>query len=124
MSDNENQNKYLDIYLTDIQVHVQKMSNPAPLLKAVEKTVKTGKPAGRAYGKITGANEKDHTMNFVLPFDDKTQARIKEAQRQGKQIRIWTPKAGLFVFAGKDTVEKIEADKRKKSKRFDKLLRR
>ena len=118
------QTKYIDIYLTDFQVHAQKMTNPAPLLRAVEKTLKAGKPSGRAYGKIDKVGEKDFTFNFSIPLDDKTQARVKEAQRLGKQIRIFMPKQGLPIIPGKDAIEKIAALKRQKDKGFDNLLRR
>lgn len=118
------QTKYVDIYLTDFQVHAQKMTNPAPLLRAVEKTIKAGKPSGRAYGKIDRVGEKDFTVHFSIPLDDKTQARVKEAQRLGKQIRILIPKHGLPILPGKDAIEKITALNRQKDKRFDNLLRR
>lgn len=121
---NTKQTEYLDIYLTDFQLHAQKMTNPAPLLRAVEKTIKAGKPSGRAYGKVDMVDKKDFTVEFSIPLDDKTQARVKEAQRLGKQIRIMMPKEGLPILLGKDAIEKITALKRQKDKRFDNLLRR
>lgn len=124
MNDQQQPTEYYDVVLTDIQLHVQKMSSPAPLVRAIEKTIHAGKPRGRAYGKVDGADEKARTIHFTIPLEEKIQTGINEAMIQGKKIRFLVPKTGLPIYAGKDTLEKIEADNRKKNKRFDKLLRR
>lgn len=124
MEQTQAKTEYLDIFLTDIQLHAQKMPNPAPLLRAVEKTVRSNKPSGRAYGKISNVNKQNFTMEFSIPLDDATQARIKKAKNEGKKIRIFMPQRGLNMYLGSDAMEKIAADKRKKDSRFDTLLRR
>ena len=46
----------------------------------------------------------------------------REAQKQGKKLRILFPSTGLNIYAGKDTMEYIQAKENRKWKPFQPLV--
>jgi|SRR3989344_6372140 len=111
---NENDQE-LKIIMTDLQLHIQKPVNPKPWHRVAERVAISGKPA-RAYTTNVTHN-KDGTLIFVFP--DRVKKIIKNAENAGKKIRYFMPKQGLYVYAGKDLLEYIDARERKVDSRVD-----
>lgn len=108
--ENKNKEEYCDIVLTDIQGHVQKPRKPVSWNRAISKCLKNKKP-GRFYTENTVKNKV--TFNSINDFT-KT---LKELEKKtGKKVRIFVPKNGLPIIPGKDTLEKLKANKKKKRK--------
>ena len=104
--------EYYDIYLTDIQLHVAKPTNPPSFFRQILKSFKKGGQPGRVYHSGLTSNA-DGTFSFALPFSKNIKEKIEFARRIGKEPRFFMPKGGLYVYAGPDTIQKIEADKKK-----------
>ena len=114
----ELKNNYHYITLTDIQVHVQKPRKPLPWYRAIIKALKNKKP-GRFYStEMTTKKDGSTTVSFSLP--PKIQREMEETEKAGKIVKLLVPKDGLPIHAGPDTIEKIEAEKRKHRKTLDK----
>ena len=103
--------KYVDIILTDIQLHVAKPRKPSPLSKAIGKSLKNNKP-GRFYKRDFSVT-KDGTIQLPI-FENSEIMKIKEKyEKEGKIVRFFMPKSGLDIYAGKDTIEHIEAKEKR-----------
>lgn len=108
----ENQNqKYIDIVLTDIQLHTNKMERSAPLSKLVSKTVRNNTPE-RMY--VRGISyTKDGKITLPL-FPGSEIQKIKDKyEKEGRVVRFFIYKSGLIMFPGKDTLEYIASKKKK-----------
>ena len=105
-------NKYYDIILTDIQLHYQQPANPKSAFRKIFKSIKTNKP-GRFFGTIIPHSQNKNLM-MSSTLNPQTIKEIQDAQKLGKKIRIIIPKEDIPIYAGKDLIEKLKADKRKK----------
>jgi len=113
------QDKYYDIFLTDVQMHVVEPRKPIPWYRVISRSLINRKP-GRFYTTHFEMNDKERTIKLSFPPSPKTQQQTEEAKKKGKTIRFITPKNGIPVCLGKDVIEKLEADtnKLKKKKNF------
>lgn len=112
---NSGDDKYCDILLTDIQLHVQKPRKPKSVRRIIEKTLRNDKDSFRVYSNQYKADEKNKTL--WIKFDQLTpeiQIKVKAAEREGKIVRFLVPKDGIPVYNGPDAVEKFKADTKKK----------
>jgi hypothetical protein len=91
------------ISLTDIQLHSNESNNPQSFERKIKKSIKSQKPERCNAGQFK-FNE-DGTMEFSIPAPK---------ELKGKKIVFAIPKEGLFVYAGKDLVEKIKSLNKKK----------
>jgi hypothetical protein len=102
--------KYVDILLTDIQLHSNKMERSSSFSKLVSKAVKNN-ALGRMY--LRGISlTKDGKI--ILPlFPNSEIQKIKEKyEKEGKIVRFFIHKSGLFMGLGKDTLEYLAAQKK------------
>lgn len=108
MDDDQDKIEYLDIQLTDITLHSNKLNNPKAWERTVQKTRRSHKP-GRLYGKFLRM-DKDGTMVLEPPKE--------MIGKNGKKIviRAHMPKGGVPIYAGDDLIEKIKAVKKKEDK--------
>lgn len=103
--------KFIDVILTDIQLHVTKPVNPNPPSRAISKAIRNDKP-GRYF--MNGLTlEKDGSFSLPLIPNIEIAKLMGRAMAEGKQFRLFIPKGGLMVYPGKDTMEYIEAHKKK-----------
>lgn len=86
-----------NIILTDIQPHA---SIPRFPTSKVEKNIRKKRP-GRILFRVTGIDEKNHSIRFVAEMP------------KGLKTKIHLPSQGLPVTIGKDVFEKIKALKKK-----------
>lgn len=107
MNDEQNQIEYLDIQITDFALHSNKLNNPKPWERTVQKSKRSNKPA-RLYTKILSVEE-NGTMVLEAPegMVDKNGKRIV--------IRAHLPKGGVPIYAGSDLIEKVDAIKKKQN---------
>ncbi len=99
----------IDIILTDMNLHAQKPSKPASLVRNYAKQLNGGKPR-RTYSSIQSVA--DSTYQMDLGFDE--QEVLDLLAKQGKRmLRIYVPTNGLPVHMAEDALEKIESLKRK-----------
>ena len=109
----ENQYKEcVDILLTDIQLHMAAPRKPLSPTRVIEKSLKKKKP-GRWFSKNLPKPNKDGTLTLPILEDSNLFKYIEKLKVEGKKFRILVPKSGLFVYAGKDTIEFIEAQKKR-----------
>lgn len=105
--------KYFDIQLTDISLHIQEVRKPNSFGRAVSKSISSGLPR-RAY--MTGDNVKfDETtgrMTFTIPFGPEITQAMEKAKKQGKTLRIIMPN-GTPVLLGDDTKERLKKIQKK-----------
>ena len=101
----------LDIMLTDVQLHTQKIRKPNPLGRQIAKVINAKGKSGRAYS----SNIQFDANGGILSIDIETEKYLhKLAEKKGKKyIRIFAPKDGLPINLGKDTVERISALEKK-----------
>lgn len=104
----------IDVFITDLQIHTTKPRKPKPWYFKVLESVRTKKPQ-RAYTKDFQVN-KGGRFTTVFPPPPELKRVIDEAKVKNKRINFIMPEGGAPVFLGKDTVEKIKAEKRKLSK--------
>lgn len=111
--------KFVDIILTDIQLHVEKARKPASPSRAMEKAIRNGEP-GRFYSNNLTM---DTDGKPVIPiFENSEIAKfIEKAKSERKIVRIFMPKDGLPITSGQDTKEFIEMHKKKNSKIWQKI---
>jgi hypothetical protein len=102
--------RFVDVLVTDIGLHTNLPRNSPTIDRAVQKSIRSGKP-GRAYfeQKVVAIDEETRTvtLRFTPPIE-----LIEKARREGKEIRFILPE-NTPIYAGKDMVEKIQALKRK-----------
>jgi hypothetical protein len=88
------------IYLTDITLHTREYHQTLNYAKAAKKgRMYAPLPAGEAKSLTTGAK----IGKIVIPFPPDLQERISRGE-----VEIMMPKEGLFVYVGKDVVEKVK----------------
>lgn len=126
MADQEKPKKYFDYLITDIHLHVTKPTNPKPLDYHLIKASKNKKPF-RVHRKLPppdkmDLNDADHTFKMML-FDNQEIQRAKaEAERRGLIFRVLMPAEGIPIYAGRDSVEYLEARKNDKWKPHKQLV--
>lgn len=108
--------EYVDVILTDIQIHRLKPTNPKPMVDTFQKAARTGKP-GRAYSSDLIVNS-DGTLSMQIQLHGKS----KREYESGKQVRFFLPKGGLPVYLGQDALEFMEAHERRQQKSKSKHL--
>ena len=113
MKDNQ---KFVDILLTDINLHTIKPRKPVSLGRKISKSITSGK-SGRAFSPEIKI-KKNGTVEFAMTLSDEA---FLKAKKQGKQLRIMTPKEGIPIFASEDFIERLKA-KVKKQKSSKKKL--
>ncbi len=79
---NVNPKDCLDIMLTDIQLHTQKMRNPNSLGRQVAKVVHAKKKSGRAYSNNLKIDKKGGILSLDIGMQDYL---FKLAQQKGKK---------------------------------------
>ncbi len=103
-----NKLQYHDIILTDITLHAQTFRKPLPWYRMILRSLRAGKP-GRVYFNSGISQEKNGKARIKIPLPDALKDEIIRAEQAGKKIRIFVPKSGLPLLAGKDTVEFMNA---------------
>lgn len=107
--------KHVDIFITNIQLHVTEPRSPISPGRAIEKAVRSKK------------EHRSHTTDFKMKGDGKMRFIFhnpeldelrKKYEAEGKTVRFWMPKGGAPMYLGKDSVEFI------KSKRWQNYLSR
>jgi len=105
--------KVVNIILTDIQFHMCEPRKPLSPVRSMEKSLHNNKP-GRWYSKnIPAPNKQDATLTLPILETSELGKFIAKLQAEGTKFRLFVPKRGLPVYAGKDTVEFIEARKKR-----------
>lgn len=107
----DNKKQFIDIYLSDIQMHAVKPRKPISLGRAITKSLKS-KKGGRVYSRDINISKNDE-FTFSVPLGKELAELIEKAKKEGKQVRLIMPKSGLPIFLGQDAVENIKARKRK-----------
>ena len=102
--------QFIDIILTDLQMHVTKPRKPVSLGRSIKKTL-TSKKDGRAYSRDMSVS-KNGKFTFSIPLGKEFYKLKEKAEREGKQLRLLIPGFGLYVFTGKDMIEYIKAQKK------------
>lgn len=107
--------KVVNIYLTDVQAHVIKHRKPLSPDRAIEKSLRNGMP-GRFYNNNVTVTPtgKPNTLRFTMPLTEDMLKLKEKYEREGKVVRFILPPGGLNLYAAPDTVEFIEAQKRKR----------
>lgn len=111
--ENGNDQKIIDIVITDIQLHVVKPRKPASADRAIGKSIKN-KKAGRFYKRDISVTKNGKIELPIIESSEMIKIREKY-KKEGKTVRFFIPKEGLNVYAGKDTLEHMEAKERKAS---------
>jgi hypothetical protein len=107
----KNNQKYLDITLTDIQFHVAKPRKPLPAGRVIEKSLKSGNPS-RIYSNELSITKDDEIRTLL--FKDKDFVKlIEKANKEGRIVRILFPDGGMPFIAGSDTIENLKSKERK-----------
>jgi len=97
MRNKSSKKEYHNITLTDIQPHA---SIPRFPKNKIEKNIRQKRP-GRIICRITGIDEKTHTIRFVAEMP------------KGLKTKVHFPSQGLPMIIGRDVFEKITALKKK-----------
>lgn len=106
----------LDIFLTDIQLHVQKVRNPNPLGRQYVKALH-GSKQRRAYSNSVKFDGKKRTITLTL--DLREEHLYEHAKKLGKKyIRYFIKKDGIPLYLGSDTIEKLKAQALAKKSRI------
>ena len=98
--------KYLDIFLTPQQLHIQKAPNPNDtVIRKVQKAIRSGKEQ-RLYTNID-PKEKKFLFNF---YTEKQLEELKKmAKKENKILRILVPESSLEPQLGLDMIEFLKA---------------
>lgn len=99
------------IVITDITFHATEACNPQSFARNVQKTLRNGK-SGRAYYNKSMQRKENGQFEVTLPLFDGLAEVIEKARVAGKRVRIFIPKNGIPMLAGKDVAEKAAALKR------------
>lgn len=106
--------KIVNILLTDIQLHVIKHRKPVSPARAIEKSLRNGRP-GRFYCKgIAPAPAETSAFEFSIPLTEDMQKLKEKYEREGKTVHFLMPKEGIKLFLGKDSIDFIKAQKKKR----------
>lgn len=100
----------VDIFLTDMQVHAQKATNPASLTRQLTKKNAANMPA-RAFNKAIRVREDG---NIDVAFDFDPEQLYQYLAKNGKSmIRFYMPAGGLPVVLAEDAKEKLRSIQKK-----------
>jgi hypothetical protein len=114
MDNQQPEKKVIEVYVTDSQLHTVEPRKPSPWYRAIMKTLNSSKKEpGRFYTKDFKALP-DGTFKMIFDMPPEMKKKLEEAEKNGQEIRFILPPGGAPVFLGKDALEKLEADKRKK----------
>lgn len=105
--------KYKTILLTDFTFHTAP-KRPSTFLGKIKRAFGMIGSPGRIYQSIPKPNEENQNVSGLgildsLKDDPEFIKYVTEEQKKGVEIVFQIPKAGLPVFAGKDTVEFISS---------------
>jgi len=108
--ENQDQSQHVNIVITDIQLHTTEPENPKPWYRMLMKSLRSKSP-GRVFGKINNAKTAPQgQINLTLPpLPTAEELFYQMPELRGKIVHFLAPKAGIPIFAGKDTVEFIKA---------------
>ncbi len=115
MINSEKETEYYDITLTDITLHTNPVRNPKPWYIKVIEAFKVNK-TGRFYfnNAISISTSGNPTLSLpLISHLPEIQREKAKAEALGKKFRIFVPKVGLPIIAGKDTIEKVRQLKEK-----------
>jgi hypothetical protein len=113
MNQSRSDSPYYDIILTDITLHTNPARDPQPWYKKVLAALKKNKPGRFFVNNAISKSPQSDVPRFSIPWTVELQAEKEKAELAGKIFRVFVPKAGLPIFAGKDTQEKIAQIKSK-----------
>lgn len=100
----------VDIFLTDMQLHAQKATNPASLTRQLTKKRPANEPA-RAFNKAIHVREDG---NIDVTFDFDPDQLYRHLAKNGKSmIRFYMPASGLPVVLAEDAKEKLRSIQKK-----------
>ena len=106
--------KIVNICLTDVQAHVIKHRKPLSVTRAIDKSLRNGRP-GRFYtNNITVTPIGPATLRFSMPLTEDMRKLKEKYEKEGKEVRFVLPPDGLNLYASKDLIEFIEAQKKKR----------
>ena len=98
-----NLNDCLDIFLTNIQLHSQKVRKPNSLGRQYVKSVRARKAVGRAYSNNMMLKPRGGSLSIDLGMEQ----LYELARQKGKKyVRIFAQKGGLPIYLGKDSIVK------------------
>ena len=104
----------LDIFLTDIQLHVQKVRNPNSLGRQYVKALHGSKQRS-AYSNSVKFDDKNKTMTMAIDLGE--EHLYEHAKKLGKKyIRYFIKKDSTPLYLGYDTIEKLKALAKKSQK--------
>ena len=103
--------EYLDVIITDFTLDTAKPRKPKSLGRMISVAIKNKKP-GRAFTTDL-KNLDDGQPEFAFDLGPKFQKLEEQAKAEGKKLRLLYPKGGVPIFAGKSTIEFLEARKRR-----------
>lgn len=119
----EQKSKHVNIILTDIKLHPNKLGKAKPWYRMIMKSFRNKLP-GRFFGKINPTDTKGLPYGqFKFKFGLPTAEELYQIpELRGKTVHFYVPKAGLPVFADEDVDKLIEARKNRKWKSFERFV--
>jgi len=99
--------KYCDIVLTDIELHITKVKNPKSFGRMMMKSIRNNKPY-RVYTNDLKTT-KNHIPQCSIDLGKEFEMLQEQLRKEGKELRIFIPKKGLNIFPGSDIIEFIKA---------------
>lgn len=114
-----NNDKFVDIVLTDIQLHAVEPSKPKPWYRTIAKSCRNGKPGRLFFKQFNLAVAADNTLTVAMLLPQPIRDKMQEAENAGKTVRFILPKGGIPIVLGRDAVEKLRAERRKRQRLFD-----
>jgi len=112
---NQHEQKSINVELTNIELHITK---PKPWIHLVLNAINSKKPS-RFYGN-TLTVEENGEFKIEIPNSPEIQVQINKAEKEGRKINFELS-TSTNIFASKDTIEFIEAHKKKNSKIWQKI---
>lgn len=115
MGEDNEKNKYYDVYITDFKIHSTVPRKPTPWYRAIFKSRRNQKP-GRFYAEGFSVKNNNFQIDLftMLESDPNFQKYAEIAKKTGKEIRLVFPKKGVPVFLAKDAIEKVKAIRKKR----------
>lgn len=114
-----NEDKFVDIVLTDIQLHVVDPGKPKPWYRTIAKSFRSGKPGRLFFKQFKLVVAPDNTLRFAMPLPQPIRDKVQKAESAGKTVRFFMPKGGIPIMLGRDAIEKMHAVRRKRRRLFD-----
>ncbi len=110
----QNQSQHICFVLTDIQMHTTEHKNTKPWYRMIMKSMRSKLP-NRVFGKIDKPEiTPDGKFKLTFPRLPTAEELYKIPELRGKTVHFYVPKAGIPIFAGKDTTEFIKAKENRK----------